>query len=64
MHFLGLGGGDPETMTLMDFEPLQAGEMRFLYVLPYAQDRALVEYDLLGRTLARGDYELRAPLPG
>lgn len=45
-------------MTLMDFRTPQAGEMRFLYVLPYAQDRALVEYTIFSeRTLARGEYE-------
>ncbi len=49
---------DPETMTLMDFRTPQAGEMRFFYVLPYAQDRALVEYTIFSeRTLTRGEYE-------
>jgi lycopene beta-cyclase len=56
---------DPETMTFMDFRTPQAGEMRFFYVLPYASDRALVEYTIFSqKTLPRAQYEaaLRAYL--
>ncbi|MGC9467449.1 MAG: lycopene cyclase family protein [Anaerolineae bacterium] len=56
---------DPDTMTFMDFRTPQAGEMRFFYVLPFAEDRALVEYTVFSReVLQRQDYEeaLRAYL--
>jgi lycopene beta-cyclase len=42
----------------MDFRTPQAGEMRFFYVLPFAADRALVEYTIFSRNvLRRSDYE-------
>lgn len=34
---------DPETVTLMHFRGEDASGIRFLYLLPYARDRALVE---------------------
>jgi lycopene beta-cyclase len=64
MHFRGwevqteTPAFDPETVTFMDFRTPQAGEMRFFYVLPYAADRALVEYTLFSETLLqRSVYE-------
>lgn len=56
---------DPETVTFMDFQTPQAGERRFFYILPYAADRALVEYTIFSKdVLRRGEYEtaLRAYL--
>lgn len=56
---------DPATVTLMDFRTPQIGEMRFFYVLPFADNRALVEYTIFSqRVLRRKDYEaaLRAYL--
>jgi lycopene beta-cyclase len=56
---------DPETVTFMDFRTPQVGEMRFFYVLPFADNRALVEYTIFSqRVLRRKDYEaaLRAYL--
>ena len=35
---------DPHTPTFLDFRTPQRGQMRFMYVLPYAPERALVEY--------------------
>lgn len=42
---------DPGTAVLMDFDavPAAPGEARFLYVLPFAPDRALVEDTVIGR---------------
>lgn len=64
MHFRGwevttpAPAFDPETATFMDFRTPQAGEMRFFYVLPYAADRALVEYTVFSRNvLPRRAYE-------
>ena len=37
---------DPGIATFMDFRTPQDGEVRFFYVLPFAPDRALVEYTL------------------
>jgi len=49
---------DPATITFMDFRTPQAGEMRFFYVLPFAADRALVEYTVFSKAvLRRADYE-------
>lgn len=49
---------DSETITFMDFRTPQVGEMRFFYVLPYAADRALVEFTVFSEAvLRRSDYE-------
>ena len=40
---------DPQTATLMDFRTPQKQDMRFFYVLPVSEHRALVEYVLLER---------------
>ncbi len=51
-HFLGweietpVAAFDPDTPRMFDFRTPQRGAMRFCYVLPYAPDRALVEYTL------------------
>jgi lycopene beta-cyclase len=48
----------PEEMTFLDFRIDQVGEMRFFYVLPFTDQRALVEYTLFSkRVLHRADYE-------
>jgi lycopene beta-cyclase len=39
---------NPETATLLDFRTPQKHAMRFFYVLPFSQRRALVEYVTLG----------------
>ena len=64
MHFHGWevltpsASFDPETVTFMDFRTPQEGEMRFFYVLPYAADRALVEFTVFSqRVLPRQAYE-------
>lgn len=49
---------DPGMPTLFDFRTPQAGEVRFFYVLPITDRRALVEYTLFApRVLPRRDYE-------
>lgn len=49
---------DPETMTFLDFRTPQEGEMRFFYVLPFTETRALVEYTVFSRqVLRRAQYE-------
>jgi lycopene beta-cyclase len=59
MHFRGwevltaTPSFDPDTVTFMDFRTPQEGEMRFFYVLPYAADRALVEFTLFSETILR-----------
>ena len=35
---------DPQSPTLFDFRTPQDGHMRFLYTLPFAENRALIEY--------------------
>lgn len=37
---------DPETLTFMDFDIPQLGGTRFMYVLPFSEDRALIEFTL------------------
>jgi lycopene beta-cyclase len=50
---------DPETMTFLDFRTPQKGEMRFFYVLPFTERRALVEYTVFSRqVLRRAEYEM------
>ncbi len=41
---------DPDTATFMDFRTPQDGAVRFFYVLPFAPNRALVEYTLFTKT--------------
>ncbi|HET7089410.1 MAG TPA: lycopene cyclase family protein [Anaerolineae bacterium] len=49
---------DPRTPTLFDFRTLQDGALRFMYVLPFSERRALVEHTLFSaELLAREEYE-------
>jgi lycopene beta-cyclase len=49
---------DPQALTLLDFRTPQRGDARFLYVLPYTPNRALVEYTLFTSAGPdRGEYE-------
>jgi lycopene beta-cyclase len=64
MHFRGweietpVPAFDPETMTFLDFRTPQEGEMRFFYVLPFSERRALIEYTVFSRqVLRRTEYE-------
>lgn len=56
-HFLGWEietaqpAFDPQTPTLFDFRTPQQGAMRFFYVLPFTERRALVEYTLFSAEL-------------
>lgn len=43
----------PEKATLMDFRPSQAHGTTFVYVLPFSDTRALVEYTLFTRDLLK-----------
>jgi len=63
-HFLGVeieapaGSFDPARATLFDFRTPQEGVMRFVYVLPYTDRRALVEYTLFSHSLLEiAEYE-------
>lgn len=42
---------DHDTATLMDFRVDQAGDTRFVYVLPFSENRALVEYTIFSPQL-------------
>lgn len=42
---------DPEAITLFDFRTPQNGAMRFMYVLPFSSQHALVEYTLFSTNL-------------
>lgn len=42
---------DASTPTFMDFGVAQGGNTRFMYILPFAQDEALVEYTLFSESL-------------
>lgn len=42
---------DPETVTFMDFRIEQNGETRFVYVLPFTEYRALVEFTVFSPSL-------------
>lgn len=56
---------DPTVATFMDFRVEQGGEVRFVYVLPFDERRALVEYTLFSaQLLSEAEYEagLRAYL--
>ncbi len=49
---------DTEVATFMDFSIPQQGNTRFMYVLPFAENKALVEYTLFSaETLSKQDYE-------
>ncbi|MBF9142910.1 lycopene cyclase family protein [Hymenobacter properus] len=49
---------DPITMEFMDFRGEQHHEARFIYVLPYAPRKALVEYTLFSENvLPKAEYE-------
>jgi lycopene beta-cyclase len=37
---------DPQKVTLMDFDPLSVSETAFVYILPFTENRGLVEYTL------------------
>ncbi len=42
---------DPQTPTLFDFRTPQNGQMRFMYILPFSEKEALVEYTLFSPSL-------------
>ena len=42
---------NPQLPTLFDFRTRQAGHMRFVYTLPFAENRALIEYTLFSSHL-------------
>ncbi|MCB0374943.1 MAG: lycopene cyclase, partial [Sinomicrobium sp.] len=72
-HFLGwfITSGtavfDAQTVTFMDFTVPQRGNTRFMYVLPFSETEALVEYTLFSEeTLAPEVYEdaIKAYLAG
>ena len=72
-HFLGweietdTDEFDPETVQFMDFRVPQRGQTRFVYTLPFAPRRALVEFTVFsGQVLPKAEYEaeLRAYLAG
>jgi lycopene beta-cyclase len=56
-HFLGWeietekSAFDPRTPTLFDFRTPQQGTMRFFYILPFSERRALVEYTVFSDAL-------------
>lgn len=49
---------DPQRMRMMDFRIEQAGEVRFVYILPFSETEALVEYTVFSeQTWEMADYE-------
>ena len=60
-HFLGWeievssGDFDPDIATFMDFRIEQKGEVRFVYVLPWTKNRALVEATLFSKNICESD---------
>lgn len=42
---------DPEKITFMDFSVAQNGNTRFMYLLPFSENKALVEYTLFSEKL-------------
>ncbi|GIV39230.1 MAG: lycopene cyclase [Thermonema sp.] len=53
---------DASTATLMDFRIEQAGESRFMYILPFSPTEALVEFTVFGKALlppAAYDHQLK-----
>ncbi len=51
---------DPHTPTLFDFRTPGHGEMRFFYILPFSEHRALVEYTLFSAELLSDAEYVRA----
>lgn len=50
---------DPALMTFMDYRPEQKGETRFVYVLPFSETRALVEFTVFSAELCPAEeYDL------
>ncbi len=50
---------DPEAATFMDFSIPQKGNTRFMYILPFSQTEALVEYTLFSESfLEEGEYDI------
>ncbi|MBT33719.1 MAG: lycopene cyclase [Thalassobius sp.] len=63
-HFLGytiktdIDSFDPETIRMFDFRIPQAGEVRFVYVLPLSKTEALVEFTVFsGKLLSDKTYK-------
>ena len=49
---------DPEAATFMDFRIPQCGETRFVYVLPFSERRAMIEFTIFGKELlAPAEYD-------
>lgn len=46
---------DPETITFMDYRIEQRRETRFVYVLPFSENRALVEFTVFSEALCEAD---------
>jgi lycopene beta-cyclase len=46
---------NPESATLMDFRIEQAGDCRFVYVLPFSENTALVEYTIFSENLLESE---------
>jgi lycopene beta-cyclase len=46
---------NPQLPTLFDFRARQAGHMRFVYTLPFAENRALIEYTLFSAHLLQSE---------
>src|SRR5512141_2447795 len=46
---------NPQLPTLFDFRTRQAGHMRFVYTLPFADNRALIEYTLFSTHLLQSE---------
>ena len=46
---------NPNTIQLMDFDLPQKGNTRFMYVLPFSKNEALVEYTLFSENLLRNE---------
>ncbi len=46
---------NPQLPTLFDFRMPQAGHMRFVYTLPFAENRALIEYTVFSAELLQSE---------
>ncbi len=46
---------DPQQATLMDFRPSQEHGTTFIYVLPFSENRALIEYTLFTKDLLKAE---------
>jgi lycopene beta-cyclase len=46
---------DPKTIQFMDFDLPQKGNTRFMYVLPFSETEALVEYTLFSKDLLKNE---------